>query len=84
LCVGGTESLILAVLAYRGYGRQERGITKPNIVIPVTGHVAFDKVSRDAGEIRYWTLARCAHVQVSQLKQNKILFFLLFSIFIFF
>jgi sphinganine-1-phosphate aldolase len=42
--VGGTESLMLAVLAYRGYGLARRGITKPNIVIPVTGHVALDKV----------------------------------------
>ena len=41
---GGTESLILAVLAYRGFAREEKGIVRPNIVIPDTGHVALDKV----------------------------------------
>ena len=41
---GGTESLILAVLAYRGYAQESRGVTRPNIVIPDSGHVALDKV----------------------------------------
>jgi len=40
---GGSESLLLATLAYRGYGRETKGITKPNMVMPDTGHVAFDK-----------------------------------------
>lgn len=40
---GGTESLLLTVLAYRGYGKEVKGITQPNIVMPDTGHVAFDK-----------------------------------------
>ena len=42
---GGTESLILAVLAYRGFARETRGVTRPNIVIPDSGHVALDKAS---------------------------------------
>ena len=40
---GGTESIILAVLAYREKGKNERGITKPNIVMSNTAHCAFDK-----------------------------------------
>ena len=32
---GGTESLILACKAYRGYAREEKGIVKPNIVMSV-------------------------------------------------
>ena len=44
---GGSESLILAVLSYRGYARETRGIFKPNIVIPDTGHVALDKVCQN-------------------------------------
>lgn len=39
---GGTESIIIAVLAYREWGKK-RGITRPNIVAPQTAHVAFDK-----------------------------------------
>ena len=33
---GGTESLILACKAYRDYGRKTKGITNPNIVMPVS------------------------------------------------
>ena len=40
---GGTESLILSVLAYRGWARETRGVTRGNIVMPVTGHVGIDK-----------------------------------------
>ena len=46
---GGTESLILAVLAYRGYARETRGVTRPNIVMPVTGHVGLDKAGHLLG-----------------------------------
>jgi glutamate/tyrosine decarboxylase-like PLP-dependent enzyme len=40
---GGSGSIMHALLAYRDHGRQERGITKPNIVKPETSHPAFDK-----------------------------------------
>ncbi len=40
---GGTESIVSALLAYREYGRNVRGITDPEIIIPVTAHAAFDK-----------------------------------------
>jgi len=39
---GGTESIFIAMLAYREWGRK-RGITKPNIVAPITAHAAFEK-----------------------------------------
>lgn len=39
---GGTESIILACLAYREAGRK-RGITKPNIVGTQSVHAAFNK-----------------------------------------
>ena len=39
---GGTESIFLAMLAYREQGRK-RGITTPNVVAPFTAHAAFDK-----------------------------------------
>ncbi|MDP9463238.1 MAG: pyridoxal-dependent decarboxylase, partial [Actinomycetota bacterium] len=39
---GGTESLMNSLLVYREWGR-ERGITNPNVVLPVTAHPALDK-----------------------------------------
>lgn len=42
---GGTESIMLCMLAYREKFREERGITKPNIVMSNTAHVAFDKAA---------------------------------------
>ena len=40
---GGTESLLLAVLTYRNWGKEIKGITNPNIVIPETAHPGFAK-----------------------------------------
>ncbi len=40
---GGTASITQAMLAYREAGRQDRGIQRPNVVKPETGHPAFDK-----------------------------------------
>jgi sphinganine-1-phosphate aldolase len=40
---GGSASIAQAVLAYREEGRAARGIERPNLVKPETGHVAFDK-----------------------------------------
>lgn len=40
---GGTESIVLAILAYRNYARETKGITNPNIVVPSSSHCAFDK-----------------------------------------
>ncbi|CAL8106418.1 unnamed protein product [Orchesella dallaii] len=42
---GGTESIILAVKAYRDWAMTERGILYPEIIVPVTGHAAFDKAA---------------------------------------
>eukprot|EP01101_Sappina_pedata_P008693 TRINITY_DN4872_c0_g1_i1.p1 TRINITY_DN4872_c0_g1~~TRINITY_DN4872_c0_g1_i1.p1 ORF type:complete len:565 (+),score=202.02 TRINITY_DN4872_c0_g1_i1:13-1707(+) len=40
---GGTESILLAVKTYRDMARETRGITKPNIILPITAHAAFEK-----------------------------------------
>jgi sphinganine-1-phosphate aldolase len=39
---GGTDSIFQALIAYRELSR-EKGITKPNIIVPVTVHAAFNK-----------------------------------------
>ncbi len=40
---GGSESIMLPMLAYREQAREEKGITLPEMVVPDTIHVAFDK-----------------------------------------
>lgn len=40
---GGTESLIAALLVYRERGRREKGVTEPEVILPVTAHVALLK-----------------------------------------
>lgn len=39
---GGTESILMAMKSYREAGKK-RGITEPELVVPVTAHAAFDK-----------------------------------------
>ncbi|EDW10304.1 sphingosine-1-phosphate lyase [Drosophila mojavensis] len=43
MTTGGTESICMAMKAYRDYAREVKGITQPNIVVPRTVHAAFDK-----------------------------------------
>jgi sphinganine-1-phosphate aldolase len=40
---GGTGSILHAMVSYREHGRLHRGITRPNVIKPETGHPAFDK-----------------------------------------
>ncbi|KAA8910493.1 pyridoxal phosphate-dependent transferase [Sphaerosporella brunnea] len=40
---GGTESILMACLAARAKAYAERGVTEPEMVVPVTAHAAFDK-----------------------------------------
>ena len=43
MTTGGTESLLMAVLAARERGRKERGIAAPEMVLPTSAHAAFEK-----------------------------------------
>jgi sphinganine-1-phosphate aldolase len=45
LSSGGTESILLAMKTYRDWAREKKGITKPEMIAPVTAHAAFDKAS---------------------------------------
>ncbi|KAI0630423.1 PLP-dependent transferase [Trametes polyzona] len=40
---GGTESIIMAVKTYRDWARATKGITEPEMVVPISAHAAFDK-----------------------------------------
>lgn len=43
---GGTESILCAIKAYRDRAREERGVTAPEMIVPVTAHAAFDKAAQ--------------------------------------
>lgn len=43
LTSGGSESLITALYSYREQAREVRGVRQPNLVMPVTAHVALNK-----------------------------------------
>jgi glutamate/tyrosine decarboxylase-like PLP-dependent enzyme len=49
LSSGGTESILLAMKTYRDRARETRGITRPEMIMPVTAHAAFDKASQYFG-----------------------------------
>ena len=55
---GGSESLITALYTYREAARQ-RGVTKPNVVMPVTAHVALDKGA-------YWMDIEVRHAPLTE------------------
>jgi glutamate/tyrosine decarboxylase-like PLP-dependent enzyme len=46
---GGTESILMAVKAARDWGRAERGIEAPEMVLPTSAHAAFAKASHYFG-----------------------------------
>lgn len=49
MTTGGTESIMMACKAYRGYAYETRGIRKPEMVLPVTAHSGFDKAGHYLG-----------------------------------
>jgi sphinganine-1-phosphate aldolase len=49
LTSGGTESILLAMRTYRDRARAERGVTEPELVVPVSAHAAFDKAAHYFG-----------------------------------
>lgn len=46
---GGSESILMAMKTYRDWARDKRGITQPEIVVPVSAHAAFHKASQYFG-----------------------------------
>ena len=40
---GGTESILLAMKTYRDRAWEQKNIRKPEIIVPITAHAAFDK-----------------------------------------
>ena len=46
---GGTESCLLAAKTYRDLARAERRVTRPEMIVPVTAHVAWYKAAEYFG-----------------------------------
>ncbi|KEI36855.1 uncharacterized protein L969DRAFT_96873 [Mixia osmundae IAM 14324] len=40
---GGTESILMACKAYRDWAKATKGVTEPEMIIPVSAHAAFSK-----------------------------------------
>jgi glutamate/tyrosine decarboxylase-like PLP-dependent enzyme len=50
---GGSESIFLAMMAARNKARARRGVTRPNIVLPNSAHLTFDRAAEALGmEVR--------------------------------
>lgn len=49
LSSGGSESIQLAMKAYRDHAAQVRGITEPQMIVPSSAHAAFDKAAQYFG-----------------------------------
>ncbi|RLD67720.1 MAG: aspartate aminotransferase family protein [Bacteroidetes bacterium] len=62
---GGTESIMLAMKAYRDWARDKKGIKKPEMIVPITAHAAFDKSSQYFG-------IKMRHVAVDENYQAKV------------
>jgi glutamate/tyrosine decarboxylase-like PLP-dependent enzyme len=66
---GGTESCLLAVKTYRDLARAKRRVTKPEMVLPVTAHVAWFKASEYFGvKVRLLPLDKNLRADVRKLK----------------
>ncbi|HWT08405.1 MAG TPA: aminotransferase class V-fold PLP-dependent enzyme [Roseomonas sp.] len=46
---GGSESIFLAMMAARNKARAQRGVTRPNIVLPNSAHLTFDRAAEALG-----------------------------------
>lgn len=67
---GGTESILMACKAFRDYGREVKGIKKPEIIVPVTAHAAFDKAAQYLG-LRIRSISVDPHTTQADLKAMK-------------
>ncbi len=65
---GGTESCLLAVKTYRDMAKATRGVSKPEMVLPVTAHPAWFKASEYFGvKVRLLPLDKNLRADVKKL-----------------
>lgn len=71
MTTGGTESILLACKAFRDYARDVKGIRKPEILVPVTAHAAFDKAAQYLNiKIRFVPVDRNFIVCIKTMKKS--------------
>jgi glutamate/tyrosine decarboxylase-like PLP-dependent enzyme len=67
---GGTESILLGVLSARERARSERGVTRPEMVVPFSAHPAFAKAAKVLGiELRQAPLDADHRVRVDAVEE---------------
>ena len=68
---GGTESILMALKCYRDRARKKKPwIRKPEVVVPVTAHVAFDKAAHYFGlKLRKAPIDEQGRVQVKAMRK---------------
>jgi sphinganine-1-phosphate aldolase len=68
---GGTESLLLAIKTYRDWARHAKPwITSPEMILPATAHVAFDKGGHYFGvKIRWAPIGKDQRVNVKAVRR---------------
>ncbi|MBU0465090.1 MAG: aminotransferase class V-fold PLP-dependent enzyme [Proteobacteria bacterium] len=62
---GGTESILLAMKTYRDFARVKQNIKKPELIVPITAHAAFDKACQ------YFNI-KMRHIRVNEYFQADI------------
>lgn len=62
---GGTESILLAMKTYRDFARVKQNIKKPELIVPITAHAAFDKACQ------YFNI-KMRHIPVNEYFQADI------------
>lgn len=67
---GGTESCLMAVKTYRDMARKTRKVTRPNMILPETAHVAWFKASEYFGvKVRLLPVGKDLNTDISRLKR---------------
>jgi len=67
---GGTESILLAMKTYRDHARAKQNITRPELIVPVTAHAAFDKACQYFNiKMRHIPVNEYFQADISQVKK---------------
>lgn len=70
MTTGGTESIFMACKAYRDYAQEVKGIKRPEIIVPLTAHAAFDKAAHYLGiKIKHIQLNEDTTVNIAAMKR---------------
>lgn len=68
---GGTESILMAVKTARDRAREEKGITRPEMIIPESAHPAFAKAGKYlCVEVKQASLGRDLRVDVQDVRSR--------------